>query len=199
MILPHLAMPELPPGPCFTVPPKLTDNLFLALFPSAEAAMHITQRAHHLRMKHGLRGRPLATHRFHVTLFPFRIYPDVGENELLVRGVHAGAASVAAWVPPFEVRFDRAGSFAGRPGHRPLVLRDSGNNAALMEFHDHLGRALGSGKARFTPHVTLLYDRLSAVEEPVEPVSWKVNEFVLVHSLVGQTRYLPLARWTLRG
>jgi 2'-5' RNA ligase len=33
----------------------------------------------------------------------------------------------------------------------------------------------------------------------VNPVSWKVTEFVLVHSLVGQTRYIQLARWTLEG
>jgi 2'-5' RNA ligase len=36
-------------------------------------------------------------------------------------------------------------------------------------------------------------------EEPVERVSWKVSEFVLVHSLQGQTRYIPLARWSLGG
>lgn len=192
-------MPEQPLRFCFTIPPKPTDNLFLALFPTAEAARHITQLADHLRMKHGLRGKPLATDRFHVTLFAFRIYPGLSENEFLVRSVSAASASVAAPVPPFEVRFDRAGSFAGRADHRPLVLRDSGNNAALMGFHDHLGRALGGGKARFTPHVTLLYDRLSVAEEPVELVRWKVNEFVLVHSLVGQTRYLPLARWAFRG
>lgn len=193
-------MPEQPLRFCFTVPPKPTDNLFLALFPTAEAARHITQLADHLRRKHGLRGKPLATDRFHVTLFAFRIYPGLSENEFLARSVSAASASVAASALPFEVRFDRAGSFAGRAGHRPFVLRECGNNAALMEFHHHLGRALGGvGKPKFTPHVTLLYDRQGTVEEPVEPVSWTANEFVLVHSLVGQTRYLPLARWTLRG
>jgi 2'-5' RNA ligase len=33
----------------------------------------------------------------------------------------------------------------------------------------------------------------------VEPIRWTVREFVLVHSLLGQTRHVPLARWSLGG
>jgi 2'-5' RNA ligase len=33
--------------------------------------------------------------------------------------------------------------------------------------------------------------------EKVAPIAWRAREFVLVHSLLGQTRHIPLARWPL--
>jgi len=47
--------------------------------------------------------------------------------------------------------------------------------------------------------VTLLYDDVLVQERAVEPIRWTVSEFVLVHSLLGQTRHIPLARWSLGG
>jgi len=46
----------------------------------------------------------------------------------------------------------------------------------------------------FTPHVTLLYDPRSVEEHPIEPISWTVSEFVLIHSMQGHAH---LARWPL--
>jgi RNA 2',3'-cyclic 3'-phosphodiesterase len=68
-----------------------------------------------------------------------------------------------------------------------------------------LGAALkraGLGAATqgdFQPHVTLAYDKLRLKPFAVEPVSWTVREFVLVHSLLGRTTHIPLGRWPLRG
>jgi 2'-5' RNA ligase len=42
--------------------------------------------------------------------------------------------------------------------------------------------------------VTLLYDECGIKEQPIEPISWTVNEFVLVHSLLGKGRYIPLGK-----
>jgi 2'-5' RNA ligase len=53
-----------------------------------------------------------------------------------------------------------------------------------------------SGK-QFTPHVTLLRDRISVPEQEIEPICWTAREFVLVHSLLGQTQHIPLGRWSL--
>ena len=53
--------------------------------------------------------------------------------------------------------------------------------------------------SQVTPHVTLLYDDVLVEERAVEPIRWTVREFVLVHSLLGQTRHVPLARWPLGG
>jgi 2'-5' RNA ligase len=58
---------------------------------------------------------------------------------------------------------------------------------------------LGCPVRHYTPHVTLLYgDRLVA-DRPVDTVSWAVHEFVLVHSLLGRSRYNVLARFPLRA
>jgi 2'-5' RNA ligase len=45
----------------------------------------------------------------------------------------------------------------------------------------------------------LLYDDHRIPDQPVEAISWIVREFVLVCSLHGQGRHIPLARWPLRG
>ncbi|MNL66559.1 hypothetical protein D3C87_1910460 [compost metagenome] len=49
----------------------------------------------------------------------------------------------------------------------------------------------------FTPHVTMLYDRRLVAEQGIEPVRWTVGGFTLIHSLLGRTEHIPLARWTL--
>ena len=51
---------------------------------------------------------------------------------------------------------------------------------------------------RFVPHMTLLYDTRMVAERPIEPMRLTVRDFALVHSLVGQSRYIELARWPLR-
>lgn len=74
-----------------------------------------------------------------------------------------------------------------------------------MVFQQTLGIAMkkaGLGrwaKPGYTPHVTLLYDDRSVAEQAVETICWTAREFVLVHSLIGQTLHVPLARWPLRG
>ena len=181
-------------------PPKLTDRLFFAIFPDTAAATRIARLAQHLRGEHELKGKPLETRRLHVTLHHLGDYPG------LPREIVAAAAKAAATVamPAFEVSFDRALSFSARPGNRPFVLCGSDGGGALAAMQCILGAALGkagfaAGRAKppYTPHVTLLYDDSLVAERPVESVAWTVSEFVLVHSLLGQSRHVPLARWPL--
>ena len=49
-------------------------------------------------------------------------------------------------------------------------------------------------KPRYAPHVTLLYDDRRGAEQAVETIYWTADEFVLVHSLLGRTRHIPLNR-----
>lgn len=53
----------------------------------------------------------------------------------------------------------------------------------------------------FTPHLTLLYDRKSVEAEAVTPVEWRVREFFLVRSKIGDVSrpYDILGRWPLPG
>ncbi|MBO9662566.1 2'-5' RNA ligase family protein [Dokdonella sp.] len=182
-------------------PAAPTDRLFLAVYPDAAAAERIAALAQTLRERHGLRGRPLAAERLHVTLHHLGDYVDVPGDVVRM----AGAAAERVEASPFEVGFDRAESFAARSGKKPFVLLGEHGIAHLAELQRALGEALrASGLARwvaprFTPHVTLLYDDAAIAAQPVEPVRWRVEEFVLVHSLLGRSQHTPLARWRLRG
>jgi RNA 2',3'-cyclic 3'-phosphodiesterase len=179
--------------------PKPTDSVFFATFPPGDSASRIAELARHLRSGKGLKGTPRPTDHFHVSLH------DLGTHTGLPKGLVAAAIEAAATVevPPFDVTFDRVVSFRGGKNGRPLVLQ-GGSLAALSAFHRSLGLALattlhGYRPQRPSPHITLLYDEQGGAELSVEPISWTVREFVLVHSFVGQTRYEALAQWPLLG
>jgi RNA 2',3'-cyclic 3'-phosphodiesterase len=177
-----------------------TDRLFFALFPSPAAAATIAAQAHRLRTHHGLEGDPLLTHRFHVSLH------HLGDYFGLPPGLVATAreAATAMALASFDVSFDRALSFRRNAPTRPLVLRSRSDDEPLKRFHQDLRLALikaGIGhyaSRRFTPHVTLLYDAREVAEQKIDAVRWTVREFVLVHSLIGQTEHRILGRWALR-
>lgn len=181
--------------------PKPTDRLFLALFPPAETALEIAELAARIRGDHALRGRPLEAARFHITLNHLGDYAGLPPD--VVRQAGAAAAEAAAATQPFAVTFDRAESFASMPRNRPLVLRGGEGLSALMAFHQGLGMALRKNnlgqwaKPGYTPHVTLLYDDSLLGPTPIAPVVWTAAEVVLVHSLLGETRHVHLARWPL--
>jgi len=178
-----------------------TDGLFFAAVPTPEAAAQIEQRAQDFRRELGLKGRPLATEQLHITLY------YLGAHAGMPLGIVAKASETAAAVrmAPFEVAFDRATSFAGKAGSRPLVLCNSKPLAALNAFQQTLRTAIKKAgldnwtQPSFTPHVTLLYDRRGVPQQDVEPVSWTVREFLLVRSLHGMSRHETLARWPLQG
>jgi 2'-5' RNA ligase len=184
----------------FDVVPKPTDRLFFAVFPEPAAAARIARLAQRLCSEHALRANPLGTERFHITLH------HLGDYAGLPQGLVAEASRAATTIamPQFEVTFDRALSFHGRSGNRPFVLRGCDGLVSLEALHSVLRTALygaglagGRAKPQYTPHVTLLYDDSLILERSVEPVTWTVREFVLVHSLLGRTVHVPLARWPL--
>ena len=192
----QLVFPGLAPEP---ERPK-TDRLFFALFPDAETAAVIAARAEALRASHGLTGRPLRPERFHITLNHLDDFAGVPED-IVASAREAAAITVA----PFEVVFDRAMSFRGRPDNRPFVLRGGDGLAGVIGFQQALATAMAkAGLGRyveksFTPHVTLLYDGQLVAEAPIEPVRWRVRELVLVHSLLGRTEHRVIGRWPLSG
>jgi 2'-5' RNA ligase len=112
-------------------------------------------------------------------------------------------------MPGFDVKFDRAMSFAGSPKNKPFVLRGDESShdglAALMAFQKAFYLAMcraglqgPRANAKFAPHVTLMYDPLAVKPQVVEPVIWTAHDFVLVHSLIGQTKHIHLGRWPLQ-
>jgi 2'-5' RNA ligase len=181
-------------------PKALTDRLFFGLFPDAATAARITELAQDLRAKHGLRAKPHAEGRFHVTLFHLGDFPGLPMD--LVRSSMAAAGAMKA--APFDVTFDHATSFSGRPKNRPFILKGSDEALAdLQAYRAALGVSLAKAGVKttpaFTPHVTLLYDDPIIEPDPIAPLSWSVRELVLIRSHMGKSLHEPLGRWALEG
>lgn len=182
-------------------PARATDRLFMALFPDPETARQLAALAAAQRIRHGLRGKPQVAERLHVTLF--HLGDSVGLRQDVVEAAKRAASKLNA--APCALKFDQVASFAGRRELLPFVLKADGGNAAVRALHADLGALLhevGLGRfvsASFEPHVTLAYDARLIAPEPVPPVTWHAHEFVLVHSLLGKTRHILLARWPLSG
>lgn len=173
-----------------------TDRLFFALFPPASTAAQVYALQQDLRVRHGLWGRALAMDRLHVALC------HLGDYDGLPNTIVAKAREAASLVhaPAFDVMFDRALSFSGRPRNRPFVLHSHDGAHGVQDFQRQLGLAMAScglGKLvrPYTPHMTLLYDTADVAEHSIEPIVWRCTEFRLVHSMLGQTRHISLGDW----
>ncbi|VWB16620.1 2'-5' RNA ligase [Burkholderia pseudomultivorans] len=196
----HAAVTQLTlPG--FDLPPPVPEHrFFFAVMPDPGAAARIAALAEGLRSGTPGRAAMLRTERLHVTLYSlgdFAYVPDAA-----IARARAAADRIAA--SAFRVTFDRIVSFNGRPGHQPVVLTSSAGADALIAFQQQLREALrGAGlrvsAARFTPHVTLLYGERRPEQPRIEPVTWTVNEFVLIHSWLGRTHYDVVGRWLMTG
>ena len=155
------------------------------------------------RTEFGLVGKPISPDCLHVSLRAVGCYVKIPVS--VVEAARAVAAKVSA--APFQVAFNRVLSFRGNKARKPFVLisDDEHTLAQLRGFYGLLSTSLSeagwrsASPKRFTPHMTLLYDRGLVPEMPVQPVSWLVKEFVLIDSLVGRSKYQILDRWPLRG
>jgi RNA 2',3'-cyclic 3'-phosphodiesterase len=179
-------------------------NLFVAVFPGAEASAKMARAGSEMKDMLGIRGKPRPTNHFHCTLYHVGSYVD----ELPASDVQAAIAScetAANLVGPFEVRFDRMRTFEGRRGNHPFVLSSKDGNSTLDLLHQLLVTEFmkrGFSKSRhskFTPHVTFSYAKQPVDEMPIEPIDWPVKELLLIHSLIGKTEYRVLGRWQLQG
>jgi RNA 2',3'-cyclic 3'-phosphodiesterase len=168
----------------------------LAALPDSATASRIRRFATILKRAHGFSGKLIAPDRQHVSLFFLGGLP-----EQMVRMACEALADMR--VTPFVVSFDRTASFRGRQGSRPFVLIGGEGLGQLKSFRHALGAQLARQGLRrrtitsFEPHVTLLYDDRSVEEHPIaQPISWTVNEIVLVQSMNGHEH---LAKWPLRA
>jgi 2'-5' RNA ligase len=177
------------------------DRLFFAILLPPEAAGQIAECTQFLRAEHSLKGRPVGSDQLHISLHGLGDHPRLPTT--LIEQARKAGDCVA--MRPFEVVFDRAVSFTRKNKKLPVVLRASSEVTSLITFHHRIGDAMkkaGLGRrvaSRFTPHMTLLYDDRVVKERPIEPIRLTVCDFALVHSLVGRSRYIELARWPLHG
>jgi 2'-5' RNA ligase len=170
------------------------DGLFFSIFPDQAASVRIANTAEHFRRAYGLNGAPLLTDRFHVTVQGLGNYDGLPRS-IVAKAIEAGAAVTSM---AFEVAFDRVRSFAGSDA---LVLCGGDGVDGIVMFHRALGFAMRksglSAGSHITPHITLSYDGRRIEEQFIEPIRWTVRDFVLVHSLRGRTKHIPLERWHL--
>lgn len=181
--------------------PVPTDRLFLALFPDAATAARIAALATEQCKSRGFHGKPLRSDRLHVTLFHLGDWAGVPDELVSAAKQAAGSLSESQ----FDLAFDTVASFAVRRPQKPFVLKAASGNDALRGFHARLAQGLRrAGLAQWTrgsfePHVTLVYDPQVIPPQRVETIGWRTREFALVHSLLGQTLHMPLARWEFAG
>lgn len=182
-------------------PATSSDRLYFALRPDAVTLDAIGQRLRDLRHDLGLKGRPLKAEQLHLTLHhvgDFAGFPA----DLVHRLLEAGQAVHAAAVP---ICLDAVLSF-GRASRKnnPLVLLAGEPLEPLRGLHRSLGvhlQAAGvSGlRAKFMPHLTLLHDDAMIELRAIEALRWTASEFLLIDSLLGQSRHVVLGRWPLHA
>jgi len=191
--------------PGFEEPPALTDRLFFAVLPDADAQQSMAALVAQLRSAHGLQSRAVLADRLHATLCVLGDYPGLPAGVLA--SAEKAAQAAAQTVAPFSASFDQVLTFMTRSrtsGRRPLVLTGGEGVVGLHGLYTALARALlkagvAGNPSSFTPHVTLMYDECVVPAQGAAPVSWSVHELVLLHSRIGQNLpYAVLGRWPLR-
>ena len=201
----QISLPGFDPPPEPPAVEKPTDRIFFAVIPDTNAIKSIRQCTSQLQSQYGLSKRAIIDGRLHISLLGLGDYP--GTPKWLV-----DAASLAAdmlSVTAFDVRFDKVLTFGNQKADpsksKPCVLVESADNQALADLQRSLiaslqkVRLIKSAPSSFTPHMTLLYDKQHVDATEVTPIIWKVKEFVLVRSQIGDVRrpYDILARWPL--
>jgi 2'-5' RNA ligase len=185
----------------FEAPPKLTERIFFAIAPDAEAIAEIKALTATIKSAHGMTGRPIADAKLHCTLCNLGDF--AGMPEALLARAKQAAALTAANTQPFSVSFDTAQTFITGARNRPLVLTGGDGVSGITALYRNLAGALlkagiSGNPASYTPHITLLYDDITAAPAGIAPIDWPVRELLLLHSHIGQARpYNILARWPL--
>ncbi|OOG64734.1 2'-5' RNA ligase [Rhodanobacter sp. B04] len=193
--LPETHQPDLLGGIASTE----VHRLFFALLPDATTRERLAAVVAALRAaRPSLRARWIHPDRYHATLH------YLGDHAALRPGLFDGVVAAAENVRaiPFTWTLDSATSFRGR--EPPCVLQGMETCAPLQQLWQALGKTLALAvqgvrlERNFTPHVTLAYSRGTMLPElVVEPVTWPVTEFALIHHVVGQGAYQILGRWPL--
>jgi RNA 2',3'-cyclic 3'-phosphodiesterase len=178
-----------------------SQRLFFAVRPDVTAAASATSLANALREQHGLKGRVISAERLHITLHWLRDHDEL-PAELVASAMVAGGKVEMA---PFDVGFDRVESLGDASHGGPLVLTGAAGLAPLRQFQRTVATAMtdaGIGpfvRTGFKPHMTLLYDDRYVARQAIDPIGWRVSEWVLVHSIVGASKHIVLGRWSLRS
>lgn len=174
--------------------------LYFALQPPPQVQAQALALAGAARAKHRLAAKPLPASRLHVSLNyvgDFRRPPGPVIDKAL-----EAVENVAA--RRFLVEFNRLGTWrAGNPA--PVVLWGDegviGVSALYSAIHKALAKAgmVPRREAEIAPHMSLIYDKAQVPETFVEPLGWRVEEFVLIHAIHAEGLHDVAGRFPLSG
>lgn len=189
------AMPSPKPG---------VDNVFFALTPEGRAGVQAIDIRNGFLSQLGENPYLVPQSCLHVSLL------DIGiKKNLVLRsfGSTIAMATEAAGklsVASFEIGFDEALSFNTKANQsRAFVLQMGEGREQVLALCKKLKLCLvmagvHSDDKAATPHMTLARAAHTIPLTDVQPVSWTATRLVLVHSVVGETRHIPLQSWPLQ-
>lgn len=181
--------------------PRHSERLFLGVRLDGDTARRVERFGRGFCEEHHIKGSLRRRDLLHISLH------FVGDYARLPSAVIYGArrASQTIALPPFDVTLNHIQSFEiappqqGKPGKHALVLL--AESAPLVELHRTLGSVLRDWGLKaadhFTPHVTLLYGSNVVLKQTIDPIRITVEDFSLIHSERGRSRYNTLGRWPL--
>lgn len=168
-------------------------RLFFALWPDDDLRAAMATAVDGIPAFRGV-GRRVDPAKYHVTLHFLGGWAEMPADVVAACGEAAAAVQASA----LHLVVDHAGSFA----RSRVGWLAPGGNSGLDALWSELGHALRERDVdyreseTYSPHVTVLRNLSRPVEVvPIDPLSWPVDDFVLVHSHGG--RYEILERWTL--
>ena len=181
----------------WTLSQEIPVLLFFAILPPPDLWPVIGGLGDRLRRAHALDGHPIGLDRLHITLAPV-FHGSLGLNDIVRRAIAVGDAAIG---PAFPARLDKTVSF-GTSRRKPFVLSAGEGLADLAAFQAELCKRLVLAgfdvRGGFTPHMTLVWaDRHVEEEYPIAPISWEVQDFALICSYQGLSRYEVIRRWRL--
>lgn len=181
-------------------PPGQPTNTFIALRPPWLVAEQFHARATQLCSNARIAGSRRPFSILHITVLPIGGFSGRLPRAFLK---HVDAAISMVRFPAFEIVLEEAGSFETKRDHAPFVLQGYEQTdvcALRLITRDslHVKSLNIPVRAAYSPHMTLAYSRRRAPRMKVDPFSWKAREFQLIESWVGRTKYVELARWSLR-
>lgn len=177
--------------------PKYRERLFLGFFPDKATASAIYRFSGHFSREIGLIGDRLKPKRLHTSII------HVSDRKRLRNPGRFAANAVS--IRPFELTFSHMGSFRGipkkgRPLQHPLVLL--AHKGPIMDFYNMLGSGLRKYRflvpEEFRPHLTLSYNEQFVPTRAIDPITFQVTEFALIHSELRLTKFNILRTWTLQ-
>lgn len=180
-----------------------THRWYFTLLPPPVIAQDMEYFALRMSRRYGAR-RPVRAGRIHTSLH------GIGEGDEISAEDLDAALEVGEAIrrPAFDVTFDRLmtldGGGKGRKGRQfPTVLSCSTGQREIQALHENLRRemlrrGLEGGPSSILPHVTLWYDTGSVPEQPLSrPFRWRVRQFFLVRTTLGEARPECLGEWRL--